>query len=182
MASCLGAARGTRPCPPLQPTRVPVDGTQQQSRSRVEATPWSPAGLLADVCSAGRNPCHSNGFAGVHGTTESGRTAPHPMDFRKLCSALRLLETQGNDARIADAQIIALLMERGPQTYEQLCAHLALSNSAVSRTVQRLSAINRKGKPGFGLVAVERDPREGRRYLALLSQKGRVFLEGIGVA
>ena len=85
------------------------------------------------------------------------------MDFRKLCSALRLLETQGNDARIADAQIIALLMERGPQSYEQLCAHLALSNSAVSRTVQRLSAINRKGKPGFGLVAVERDPREGRR-------------------
>ncbi|CAK6693618.1 hypothetical protein OGCDGJMD_01468 [Cyanobium usitatum str. Tous] len=101
------------------------------------------------------------------------------MDFRKLCSALRLLETQGGDARIADAQIIALLMERGPQTYEQLCSHLALSNSAVSRTVQRLSAINRKGKPGFGLVAVERDPREGRRYLALLSQRGRVFLDGI---
>ena len=41
MASCLGAARHTRPCPPLQPTRVPVDGTQQQSRSRVEATPWN---------------------------------------------------------------------------------------------------------------------------------------------
>jgi hypothetical protein len=45
--------------------------------------------------------------------------------------------------------------------------------------VQRLSAINRKGKPGFGLVAVEQDPREGRRNLALLSQKGRVFLDGI---
>ena len=143
-------SRSTGPRPRLPPTRVPVGGSQQQSRSRVETTPWSPAGLLADVCSAARNPCHSNGFAGVHGTTESGGATTNPMDFRKLCSALRLLETQGNDARIADAQIIALLMERGPQTYEQLCAHLALSNSAVSRTVQRLSAINRKGKPGFG--------------------------------
>ena len=45
--------------------------------------------------------------------------------------------------------------------------------------MQRLSAINRKGKPGFGLVAVERDPREGRRYLALLSAKGRAFLQGV---
>lgn len=104
------------------------------------------------------------------------------MDFRKLCTGLRLLETQGGDARIADAQIVALLVERGPQTYEQLRAHLALSNSAVSRTVQRLSAVNRKGKPGFGLVVVERDPREGRRFLALLSQKGRVFLDGIGAS
>jgi DNA-binding MarR family transcriptional regulator len=102
------------------------------------------------------------------------------MDFRKLCSALRLLETQGGDARIADAQTIAILMD-GPTTYEDLGSQLALSNSAVSRTIKRLSAINRKGKPGFGLVTVERDPREGRRYVALLSQKGRVFLDGIGV-
>jgi len=101
------------------------------------------------------------------------------MDFRKLCSALRLLETQGNDARIADAQIVALLDEQGPQTYDQLAVHLALSTSAVSRTVLRLSAKNRKGKAGFGLVTVERDPREGRRYLALLSAKGRAFLQGV---
>jgi DNA-binding MarR family transcriptional regulator len=53
------------------------------------------------------------------------------------------------------------------------------STATNSRTVQRLSAINRKGKPGFGLVAVERDPREGRRYLALLSAKGRAFLQGV---
>ena len=102
------------------------------------------------------------------------------MDFRKLCSALRLLETQGGDARIADAQTIAILMD-GPTTYEDLGSQLALSNLAVSRTIKRLSAINRKGKPGFGLVTVERDTREGRRYVALLSQKGRVFLNGIGV-
>ena len=101
------------------------------------------------------------------------------MDFRRLGSALRLLESQGADARISDAQLIAALVERGPQNYEQLGKLLALSNSAVSRTVQRLSAVNRKGGRGFGLVTIERDPLEGRRFLALLSPKGRAFIESL---
>jgi DNA-binding MarR family transcriptional regulator len=42
-----------------------------------------------------------------------------------------------------------------------------------------LGAVNRKGKPGFGLVNTSRDPQEGRRYLARLNDKGQAFTQFI---
>ena len=70
------------------------------------------------------------GFAGVGGTAESGEATT--MDFRKLCSALRLLETQGGDARIADAQIIALLLERAPDVFRRFRPAAAVAIAVTS--------------------------------------------------
>ena len=93
-------------------------------------------------------------------------------DFRKLCAAMRLMEGQSGDARICDAEMVVALAH-GPMTFEGLATALGLSNSSVGRNAQRLGLINRKGERGYGLITVERDPLEGRRFLAMLSPKGR---------
>ena len=33
----------------------------------------------------------------------------------------------------------------------------------------------RKGQPGFDLLLVEKDPAEGRRYIIMLTQKGKAL-------
>ncbi len=110
---------------------------------------------------------------------QSRHIATQSKDFRRLCSALRVLEKKGGDARISDTQLIEAVAERGPQTYQQLGEVLGLSSSAASRTVLRLSAVNRKGGQGFGLLTTERDPQEGRRFLEVLSPKGRAFIQSL---
>lgn len=60
-----------------------------------------------------------------------------------------------------------------PCTYRRLETATGLSNSAVSRTMNALTAENRKGAAGFNLVEQFRDPDEGRRYIVRLTAKGR---------
>lgn len=76
-------------------------------------------------------------------------------------------------------QVFLVTAQEGPCTFRLIEERLNLSNSAVSRTVQALGAINRKGQPGFDLVTVERDPQEGRRFLVLLTAKGHVLFRQV---
>ena len=62
-----------------------------------------------------------------------------------------------------------------PCTFQEVMAALDLSNSAVSRTVMALGQETRKGQPGFHLLLVEKDPAEGRRYIIMLTQKGKAL-------
>jgi DNA-binding MarR family transcriptional regulator len=76
-------------------------------------------------------------------------------------------------------QIFLIVAQDGPCTFAHIEDRLSLSNSAVSRTIQALGTISRKGTQGFGLVTVERDPAEGRRYLAVLTSRGHALYRQI---
>ena len=102
------------------------------------------------------------------------------MDFfQLLCVAIRGLEEHGNEGRILDAQLLQYLNQNGAATYEEFQEVLGTSNASISRTVSRLSEVNRLGKPGYGLVEKLIDPAEGRRYLVRLSPKGLAWMRAI---
>lgn len=80
------------------------------------------------------------------------------------------------------AQVFLVVARHQPCTLRTIEDTLSLSNSAVSRTINALGATHRKGTAGFGLVTVERDPKESRRFIVLLTPKGKALLrqlEGI---
>ena len=99
------------------------------------------------------------------------------MDFKRLCKTLISLEASPGDLRIIDVLIVDSVIKLGSITYKEIGAETGLSNASVSRTVTRLSAFNRNGKPGYGLLETIKDPREGRRYLVQLTRVARELLE-----
>lgn len=74
------------------------------------------------------------------------------------------------------AQVFLVVATNQPCTLRTIENQLSLSNSAVSRTINALGSTNRKGGDGFGLVTVHRDPKEGRRFIVLLTPKGKALL------
>jgi DNA-binding MarR family transcriptional regulator len=99
------------------------------------------------------------------------------MDFKRLCKTLISLEASPGDLRVIDVLIVDLVMKLGSITYKEIEAETGLSNASVSRTVTRLSAFNRNGKPGYGLLEAIKDPREGRRHLVQLTRVARGLLK-----
>ena len=102
------------------------------------------------------------------------------MDARQFLKALDLFAVL-NPTHLPThfIQVFLVIAQEGPCNFRLIEERLNLSNSAVSRTVQALGAINRKGQPGFDLVTVEPDPEEGRRFLVLLTAKGHVLFRQI---
>ena len=76
-------------------------------------------------------------------------------------------------------QVFLYVAENPDCTYQDVGRAIGLSNSGVSRTMEALGAVDRKGKPGFGLITTSRDPQEGRRYIARLNEKGQAFAQFI---
>lgn len=98
------------------------------------------------------------------------------MDLRQLERALDLFA--GMDPThfpIHFAQVFLVIAANEPCTLKTIEDTLSLSNSAVSRTVHALGLEHRKGRPGFGLVTVEQDPSEGRRFIVMLTTKGKAL-------
>jgi DNA-binding MarR family transcriptional regulator len=93
------------------------------------------------------------------------------MDFPVLLALLRTNEAQPGDARIVEAQLICLLLEKPLQTAEEIGQALGLSISSVSRTTRRLMQTTRNGTPGQDLLVCGRDPREGRRLVYSLNKR-----------
>lgn len=58
------------------------------------------------------------------------------------------------------------------QELEEACSQ---SNSAVSRNVDWLGAMNRRGEPGLGFVRREKDHIDGKRWRVWLTPKGEQF-------
>ena len=102
------------------------------------------------------------------------------MDSRLLGRALDLFAVLDPTHLPAHfIQIFLIVARDGPCTFSHIENRLQLSNSAVSRTIQALGTVSRKGTQGFGLVTVERDPAEGRRYLAVLTSRGHALYRQI---
>lgn len=98
------------------------------------------------------------------------------MDLRQLERALdafRVLDPTHFPVHFV--QVFLVIAQRQPCTLSEIEQALNLSNSAVSRTVHALGQEHRKGRPGFDLVTLEKDPAEGRRFIALLTPKGKAL-------
>lgn len=74
------------------------------------------------------------------------------------------------------AQVFLHVATHNNSTFQEVMEALNLSNSAVSRTVMAMGTENRKGKTGFDLLYIFRDPMEGRRYKIGLTAKGKALV------
>jgi len=72
--------------------------------------------------------------------------------------------------------LFSLIAETGPCTLRSLEERTGLSNASVSRSVHALGEMHRRGSPGLGLVCIDRDPSEGRRFLVALSPAGKELI------
>ena len=72
--------------------------------------------------------------------------------------------------------------KRAAAPFREIEKSLNLSNSGVSRTVNALSDVNRKGQDGFDLLEMVPDPAEGRRFIVRLTQKGEAFKRQLDLA
>ncbi len=61
-------------------------------------------------------------------------------------------------------------------TFAELEEALNITHGSVSRSVAALSDTNRYGQPGYGLLELHKDPRQTRRYLVMVSPKGKRLL------
>lgn len=96
-----------------------------------------------------------------------------PKELRRALQPFAVLDP--THLPVHFVQVFLVVAEREPCNLRVIEKELDLSNSAVSRTIAALGQVNRKGQPGFDLVAHERDPGEGRRFLVFLTAKGKAM-------
>ena len=97
--------------------------------------------------------------------------------FEKFTNKLReKFDNASNQVRLIDVLILWYLykLDRktflGEATYKELEYKFNLTNSSISRTINRLGAKHRKGYKGLGLVETQNDPAYGKRFLVTLSK------------
>ena len=73
-------------------------------------------------------------------------------------------------------QVFLFIAARGSCSYREIEEALNLSNASVSRTINALAEVHRTGREGHQLLAIHKDPEEGRRYLVSLSSRGKALL------
>ena len=104
------------------------------------------------------------------------------MDLDKLATALEVFGSLSPGAMPVHHFQLILEIEKGGKsglTYAQLEERFQLSNAAVSRSVNALSANARHRKSSFDLVEIFRDLDEGRRYRIRLTAKGMALVRSM---
>lgn len=102
------------------------------------------------------------------------------MDLVQLESALATFAVlDPTQLPLHHVQVFLVVALRGRATYRDIEEALNLSNASVSRTVNALADVHRTGRQGHALLEVHRDPEEGRRYVVVLSSRGKAILRQI---
>ena len=99
------------------------------------------------------------------------------MKIRKLTSALMAFNAiNPKQFAVHHALVFLYIADKGRPTYKEIERDLGMSNAAVSRSLNTMSDnAKHKKNPGYGLVDIDRDEREGRRYRVKLTPKGIDF-------
>ena len=98
------------------------------------------------------------------------------MDLFELEKALEAFATLNPTAFPAHHIQVFLHVSKNPGcTYAEIEQALNLTNSTVSRTINALGQVHRKGYAGFDLLEVKPDPEEGRRFTVWLTAKGQAL-------
>lgn len=104
------------------------------------------------------------------------------MDLAQLARALGLFATLDPiEFPLHRAQLFLEVAQAGPAgiTFRELEEKLSLTNGSVSRGVMALGDVDRKGQPGYRLVAIFKDPDQPRRYRVRLAARGQALLRQI---
>lgn len=101
---------------------------------------------------------------------------PQPMDLAQFARALGAFTPHDpTHFYIHHVQAFLEVAIHRQRTYEEIAQALNITTASVSRIASSLSDTHRNGTPGHGLVEIIRDPKEGRRYLLMLSPKGKAL-------
>lgn len=99
------------------------------------------------------------------------------MDLDQLARAFKAFAShEPTHLYLHAAQVFIEVARSKRCTYEEIANALGITTSSVSRVVNSMSAMNRHGEPGLGLLETMKDPDEGRRYLVVLTPKGRALM------
>ena len=96
------------------------------------------------------------------------------MDLRELEAALAVFAAmEPANFPVHHVQLFCLVARAGSMSFPEIGRELGLASSSVSRSVAALSETNRHGDGGHNLLSTMRDPDEGRRFIAVLTPRGR---------
>lgn len=104
------------------------------------------------------------------------------MDLSQLRRALAIAGSlDPAHMPVHHVEVLLLVAEAGPAgcTYRHLEEALNLSNASVSRTVNALGVNGKHVQQPLGLVLIDIDPAEGRRYRVRLSPKGKALIRAL---
>ena len=102
------------------------------------------------------------------------------MDLGELASGLEMLGSLDPGALpLHHAQVFLFIAERGSCTYREIEQRFGISNASASRIVNSLGEHSGHRKAPLGLIRVEIDVMEGRRYRVRLAKKGEAVIRAL---
>lgn len=105
--------------------------------------------------------------------TNPGTAAWHPETLDPLVRVLEALRTLDPDLPIQYALSFLTIAQNEGLSIRDLSERLGIAQSSASRNVAALSKWHSFGKAGHDLVQAEEDPRERRRKIITLTERGR---------
>jgi len=103
-----------------------------------------------------------------------GRTRPD--EIATVTRVLEAFRTLDPDLPIQYALSFMTIAQNEGISIGELAERLGIAQSSASRNVAALSRWHSFGKAGLDLVMAQEDPRERRRKVVSLTDKGRAFL------
>lgn len=98
------------------------------------------------------------------------------MDLDQLARALDAFAVhEPTHLYLHHVQVFLEVARHNRRTYDEVAKTLSITPASVSRIALSLSDTHRKGHPGLSLLEIHRDPEEGRRFVLVLSPKGKAL-------
>ena len=106
-------------------------------------------------------------------------TRIRPDEIATVTRVLEAFRTLDPDLPIQYALSFMTIAQNEGISIGELAERLGIAQSSASRNVAALSRWHSFGKAGLDLVSAQEDPRERRRKVVALTDKGRAFLDGL---
>lgn len=106
-------------------------------------------------------------------------TRIRPDEIATVTRVLEAFRTLDPDLPIQYALSFMTIAQNEGISIGELAERLGIAQSSASRNVAALSRWHSFGKAGLDLVSAQEDPRERRRKVVALTDKGRAFLDAL---
>lgn len=106
-------------------------------------------------------------------------TRIRPDEIATVTRVLEAFRTLDPDLPIQYALSFMTIAQNEGISIGELADRLGIAQSSASRNVAALSRWHSFGKAGLDLVSAQEDPRERRRKVVALTDKGRAFLDDL---
>ncbi|HYG84622.1 MAG TPA: winged helix-turn-helix transcriptional regulator [Azospirillum sp.] len=104
-------------------------------------------------------------------------TRIRPDEIATVARVLEAFRTLDPDLPIQYALSFITIAQNEGISIGELAERLGIAQSSASRNVAALSRWHSFGKAGLDLVSAQEDPRERRRKIVTLTDRGRAFLD-----